>query len=153
MIRNYASRNFNKEYQSDSLSDTERSERMSRIRSSNTKLENEFIAALNINTRKKFVVNDVLVFGKPDIVFRKQRLCIFLDSDFWYGWQYPRWKRLLKNDFWRLKIERNRRRDRRVTQTLRRKGWIVLRFWEHNIKKDGQLCVRRVLEALECIPK
>jgi DNA mismatch endonuclease, patch repair protein len=73
---------------------------------------------------------------------------VFLDSDFWHGWQYPRWKHLLKNDFWRNKIEANRARDKKNTALLRRNGWTVLRIWEHNIKKDMNKSIGKVLELL-----
>lgn len=149
--KNYAKRNFRKVRDNDKLSEMERSERMSGIRSKNTKLENEFVSKLRTATKKKFYINDRSVLGNPDIVFRRQNVCIFLDSDFWHGWQYPRWKHLLKDEFWRAKIERNRKRDERVTRTLKRNGWVVLRFWEHNLKKESQLCVKRVVKSVEII--
>ncbi len=145
---NKLNRNFAKERSSDRLTVNERSKRMSLIRSSSTKFEQDFIDALKKQTRKKFTVNDKEVFGKPDIVFKRQKVCIFLDSNFWHGWQYPRWKHLLKNDFWREKIERNRARDKKVTQKLRREGWLVIRFWEHKLKKDKLHCVGKVVESL-----
>ena len=78
---------------------------MSKIRSKETKFEREFILRLKKSTRKKFKVNVTSIKGKPDIVFEKHKVCVFLDSDFWHGWQYPRWKHLLKDDFWREKIK------------------------------------------------
>ncbi len=72
----------------------------------------------------------------------------FLASDFWHGWQYPRWKHLLKNDFWRNKIENNRRRDRRTTQFLRRDGWKVIRIWEHEIKKGTTKNIELIINSL-----
>ena len=146
---NYSTRNFKKKRGEDKLSKQERSERMAKIRSRGTKFEKDFIAKLEKSTRKKFKINDITVLGKPDIVFIKYKVCVFLDSDFWHGWQYPRWKHLLKNNFWREKIERNRKRDIKVTQTLRKQGWTVLRFWEHNIKKNKTGCVRRVVESIK----
>ena len=146
--RNYSKRNFKKEREDDKLSVKERSQRMTGIRSKGTKFEKQFVSELKKATRKRFQVNDFTVLGKPDIVFKKRKMCVFLDSDFWHGWQYPRWKHLLKDDFWRQKIERNRKRDRKVTQTLRRQGWVVVRFWEHNLKKDQQRCVNKVVDLL-----
>lgn len=109
---------------------------MSKIKSSNTVFEQKFISELKKRTRVKFELNASDVRGRPDIVFKKKKICIFLDSDFWHGWQYPRWKNTLKDDFWRNKIERNRKRDRNVNQYLKRNGWKVMRFWEHDIKRD-----------------
>ena len=125
-----------------------RSELMSKIRSRDTKFEREFISALKKATRKKFKTNVVSIKGKPDMVFPKGKICVFLDSDFWHGWQYPRWKHLLKNDFWREKIENNRKRDRKTTAYLRKNGWIILRFWEHEIKKDAAIAVLKIEKAL-----
>lgn len=109
---------------------------MSKIRSTNTRFEKDFIIELKKKTGKKFRTNVADVRGKPDIVFQKEKVCVFLDSDFWHGWQYPRWKQILKNDFWKNKIESNRARDRKNTAYLKSKGWRVARVWEHNIKKD-----------------
>lgn len=107
---------------------------MSKIRSRDTKFEQEFIAELRKMTRKRFQTNVASIKGKPDIVFPKEKICIFLDSDFWHGWNYPRWKHLLKNDFWREKIEKNRKRDKKITIYLRKNNWKVFRIWEHRFK-------------------
>lgn len=95
------------------------------------------------------MLNSKELKGKPDIVFNRNKLCVFLDSDFWHGWQYPRWKHLLKNNFWRHKIEANRKRDKRNTVWLRRNGWTVLRIWEHNIKKDINAEIDNILILLD----
>src|SRR3990167_10097879 len=134
--KNYLNRNFKKERSEDLLATKKRSELMSKIRSRNTKFEREFIYALKKSTRKKFKTNVVSIKGKPDIVFQKEKVCIFLDSNFWHGWYYPRWKHLLKNDFWKKKIENNRARDRKNTAYLRNNDWKVVRVWGHEIKKD-----------------
>ena len=146
---NSLNRDFSKERDSDKLTVQERSRRMSLIRSKSTSFEQNLIAVLKKQTRKTFTSNDASILGKPDVVFKKSKVCVFIDSNFWHGWQYPRWKHLLKNDFWREKIERNRMRDRKVTQKLRAEGWVVLRFWEHQLKKDQSACVKRVMEALK----
>ena len=64
------------------------------------------MSELKKKTGKKFRTNVGDLRGKPDIVFQKEKVCVFLDSDFWHGWQYPRWKKVLKNDFDRLESER-----------------------------------------------
>lgn len=115
---------------------------MTKIRSSNTKFEELFIRELKRRTKRKFKRNVAHIKGKPDIVFEKERLCVFLDSDFWHGWQFPRWKESLKNDFWRKKIENTRRRDRKTTAYLRRSGWKVIRIWEHQIKSNTEIFLK-----------
>ena len=147
--KNYLNRNFKKERSDDSLSTKKRSELMSKIRSKETKFEQEIVCALKKTTRKKFQTNVASIRGKPDIVFHKYKVCVFLDSDFWHGWYYPKWKHLLKNDFWREKIENNRKRDRRNTSYLRRNGWTVLRFWEHEIKKNQEQVLREITLTLQ----
>lgn len=78
------------------------------------------------------------VFGRPDFVFPKLRLAVFVDGDFWHGhptrFQLPRTRR----EFWRAKITLNRARDRVVTKTLRSKGWRVLRVWESSLIRKLQ---------------
>jgi len=146
--RNYLNRNFRKKRRKDSLSTERRSELMSKIRSRDTKFEREFIFALKKATRRKFKTNVVSIKGRPDIVFLNEKLCVFLDSDFWHGWYYPRWKHLLKNNFWREKIENNRKRDKKTTSYLRRNGWKILRIWEHEILKNTQASVDQIINFL-----
>lgn len=147
-IKNYAGRNFKKERTNDKISKKKRSSLMSKIRSKNTKFEEEFISLLKKSTRQKFRTHVTDIKGKPDIVFDRTKVCVFLDSDFWHGWQYPRWKHLLKDDFWRNKIERNRDRDKEITAFLKRKGWKVVRIWEHEIKTDSIHCFKKVTEGI-----
>ena len=143
--RNYLNRDFKKQRKDDALPTKKRSELMSKIRSKDTKFERTFLGVLEKSTRKKFQTNVTSIKGKPDIVFRKDKVCVFLDSDFWHGWYYPRWKHLLKNDFWREKIENNRKRDRKITIYLRKNGWKVYRFWEHNVKKDIKKLINKII--------
>jgi len=145
---NYLGRNLSKEREPDKISKQRRSAVMSTIRSRGTKFESDFIKALRTKTRKSFRLNVKELRGKPDIVFDKYQTCVFLDSDFWHGWQYPRWKHLLKNDFWRNKIEANRKRDKKNTAWLRRNSWIVIRTWEHNIKKNIEGEIENILKSL-----
>jgi DNA mismatch endonuclease (patch repair protein) len=72
---------------------------------------------------------------RPDFVFRKVRLALFVDGCFWHG--CPKHATKPKNNaaFWRKKLAGNRRRDALVTRTLRRAGWRVLRVWEHELKR------------------
>jgi len=148
-IKNYLGRNFKRERSLDQLSGKARSKLMSGIRSKNTFFERDFIKALRKLTSLRFSTHVTAIKGKPDIVFRGQKICVFLDSDFWHGWQYPRLKHLLKNDFWRNKIESNRLRDRDTTRHLRRLGWRVIRIWEHSIKQDRQRELAKILHHLQ----
>lgn len=147
-IKNYAGRNFKKQRIPDKQTPQSRSVQMSKIRSKNTKFEEEFINLLNVAFPNKFVTHVRILKGIPDIVFEKQRVCVFLDSDFWHGWQYPRWKHLLKNDFWREKIIKNRQRDVRNTRLLKKAGWRVVRLWEHQVNTNPDRCIKKIRESL-----
>lgn len=80
--------------------------------------------------------------GKPDFIFRKARLAIFVDGCFWHG--CPKHLRRPKQNkaYWREKVSKNQNRDRFVTNALRRKGWRVLRVWEHELKNESRLVCR-----------
>ena len=147
-IKNKLGINFNRERQKDKTTTDKRSSVMSKIRSRGTKFETDFIDELSRMVKEKFETHVKDIRGKPDIVFRGKKVCVFLDSNFWHGWQYPRWKHLLKNDFWRNKIEKNRLRDRNTTQYLRREGWAVIRIWEHSIKNDIGVALRKIMDGV-----
>lgn len=85
--------------------------------------------------------------GKPDFVFRREKLAVFLDGCFWHG--CPRcYRRPRSNcEYWDAKVERNKRRDRYVNQQLRSQGWSVLRFWAHSLVSSSE-CVARLRRAL-----
>lgn len=147
-INNKLGRNFRKIRTADKLSRERRSLLMSKIRSKNTKFETNFVGELKKTVSLKFKTHVKEIKGTPDIVFAKQKLCVFLDSDFWHGWQFPRWRHLLKNKFWTDKIENNRKRDAKTTRHLKRNGWRVIRFWEHQLKTDSQKCLTKIKKAL-----
>lgn len=87
--------------------------------------------------------------GRPDFVFRRERVCVFVDGCFWHGCpRHATWPQQ-NGAFWREKILRNRARDRRVTRELRAAGWSVVRIWEHALKKPGPALarLRRALQS------
>ena len=145
--KNYMGRNFKKSRVAEKLSPIKRSSLMSKIRSKNTKFEGEFIAVASEKISNSFITHVRALVGTPDIVFEREKVCVFLDSDFWHGWQYPRWKHLLKDDFWREKIHKNRRRDIRNTRLLKRIGWKVIRIWEHQIKLSLEKAINKILNS------
>ncbi|HTC20400.1 MAG TPA: very short patch repair endonuclease [bacterium] len=146
--RNYVGRNYKNRRHKDKLSKKQRSSLMSKIRSKNTGLEKSFLYLLKESTSRKFKTHVKTILGTPDIVFEKEMICIFLDGDFWHGWQFPRWKHQMKNEFWRRKIEGNRRRDKRVQRYLKDKGWTVIRFWEHEIQTKPHESIRIIKDHL-----
>ena len=89
------------------------------------------------------------LFGKPDFVFPKLKLAVFVDGCFWHGCPLHATQPKTNAAFWRKKISANRTRDRLVTRTLRRRGWRVLRVWEHELKRNNEhKLVRRLLTHL-----
>jgi len=118
---------------------------MSRIRSSNTGIDIKMKKILTEN-KIKFVMYPKM-YGRPDFVIRNKRIAIFCDGDFWHGYQYKQKKKPPKK-FWRDKIENNMKRDIRISRRLRRNGWSVLRFWEHDIEKNPDKCKNRILGKL-----
>ena len=130
----------------DNLTPEQRSFTMSRIRSKDTTPELT-IRRLAHARGLRFRKHVRSLPGSPDLVFVRAKVVVFVDGDFWHGWRYPSWKNKLK-PFWKEKIGRNRDRDRRNFQKLRRKGWIVIRIWEHHVNSDPSQCVDRIEEAL-----
>jgi DNA mismatch endonuclease (patch repair protein) len=86
--------------------------------------------------------------GKPDFIFREQRLAIFVDGCFWHG--CPRCYRRPKSrrKYWDAKVDGNISRDRRNRARLRRMGWRVLRIWEHELVTSPMKCVRKLQRKL-----
>lgn len=86
--------------------------------------------------------------GRPDFVFRKERVCVFVDGCYWHGCPLHYRRPKSNRPFWDAKIARNQERDRRVTRELRAAGWTVVRLWEHALRKPGP-ALARLRRALE----
>lgn len=95
----------------------------------------------------RFRVHDPRLPGRPDVVFSSARVAVFVDGDFWHGWRFPAWAHKLA-PYWREKISRNRARDAMNFRRLRRHGWIVVRVWEHEVTRDLEKCIRRIVDAV-----
>lgn len=123
---------------------------MSRVRSSGSAIERQLGSALwkaGYRYRKQYPV-----FGKPDYVLVSAKIAIFCDSEFWHGYRWGRRTREAfksNQEYWHAKIERNRARDKKVKKELIRRGWIVLRFWEHEITSNLEGCIDKVRAAFE----
>ena len=89
------------------------------------------------------------IFGKPDFVFRRERVAVFVDGCFWHGCPRHATQPRTRAAFWVAKFARNQARDREVTRTLRRAGWTVLRVWECALaRKHWPRTAWRVARAL-----
>jgi DNA mismatch endonuclease, patch repair protein len=130
--------------------DPSRSALMSKIRGRDNKSERLFRKALwglGIRFRK----NDPRLIGKPDITIQKFRLAIFIDGEFWHGFNWNEKKNALKTNrgYWIPKIERNIERDRYINEALVEQGWQVIRFWEKEVKHHFGSCLTTVLREIE----
>jgi len=126
----------------DNLTPEQRSRTMALIRSKNTGPEltiRKLLHARGLRFRKH--VRGLP--GQPDLVFVSAKVIVFVDGDYWHGWRFPLWRHKL-SPYWKDKIENNRRRDLRNFRSLRRRGWLVIRLWEHQVKCDAEACVDRV---------
>lgn len=84
---------------------------------------------------------------KADLVFRRQRVAVFLDGCFWHGCpDHGRREHKVNEWYWPSKIERNMRRDADTDMRLREAGWTVLRIWEHDPLEDA---IKRVQQSLD----
>ena len=93
--------------------------------------------------------NYKLLEGKPDIVFLRAKIAVFVDGKMWHGYDWEHRKNDFKSnrEFWIPKIERNMKRDSEVTQELTRQGWKVMRFWDFEITKNLKLCADKIEQA------
>lgn len=119
---------------------------MGKIRGKNTKPEMLFRKAL---WRKgvRYRVDSKKLPGKPDISIQKYKLAIFIDGEFWHGYNWPERKPSLKSNrgFWIPKIERNMQRDQEVNAQLQEMNFTVFRFWTDEIKHNLDQCINDIL--------
>ncbi len=138
----------------DVLTKEQRHKNMQNIRSKNTKAERLLRKALwhhGIRYRKNYKE----LPGKPDIVITKYKIAVFVDGDFWHARGHednPGEQVQTNNTFWAKKLKRNIERDKEVNQALLEMGWLALRYWDSDVKKDCNACVKDILGYL-LIPK
>ena len=130
---------------------------MSRIRSRNTRLEVGFLKKLSAEVYPRgfrYRKHYSRLAGKPDIVFIKEKVAVFLDGDFWHGhnWKLRGLKSLRAElasykKFWANKIRNNVKRDIKATRDLRKAGWKVLRFWESDLKRRPDKIIKKILSV------
>lgn len=126
----------------DNLTREQRSYCMSRVRSADTGPERAIRSALH-KRGLRFRKHAKDLPGRPDLVFRSARVAVFIDGAFWHGYRLPAWEHTL-SDFWQRKIARNRQRDQKNFQRLRRMGWTVIRIWDHQLRHDIEECAARI---------
>ena len=103
----------------------------------------------------KFKRNYTKLYGAPDIVLAEKKIAIFVDGEFWHGYQWKKKKKKIKANrlYWIPKIERTILRDRQNNQNLKKDGWKVVRFWQKQIEEDLPTCLSKVKDIIEEKPK
>jgi DNA mismatch endonuclease (patch repair protein) len=132
----------------DNLTKEQRRKTMQSIRSKGTLPERLIMQELK-KRKIYFACHVNSLIGKPDIVFRRKKIVVFIDSDFWHG--HPTRCIMPKTNinYWSDKITRNRNRDKEVSRSLRQAGWKVIRLWAYDVKHHFDKCVQIILTNLE----
>ena len=128
----------------------QRSKIMSKIKGKDSKPElllRKALWAKNI----RFRIHDSTLPGRPDIVIKKYKLAIFIDGEFWHGYNWEKVKQRLQSNkaFWVPKIERNMQKDRISTNQLKEMDYIVFRFWSEEVIKYLDRVVNQISLYLE----
>lgn len=136
----------------DKLTPEQRRKNMQANKSSGTKPEILLAKAL-FARRHRYRKNNKTVYGKPDITFKKIKLAVFVDGEFWHGKDWENRKHSIKSniEYWHPKIERNIARDIEVSEKLQQEGWTVLRFWEREVMKELDRCIEDIEATIKLL--
>lgn len=134
----------------DTISKDHRSWNMSRIRSSNTKIEVEVRSWL-FKEGFRFRKNDKRYPGKPDVVLPKYKTVIFVNGCFWHrheGCKYATTPKT-RTDYWTDKFNRNIENDKKQKKQLEEMGWNVIVVWECELKKNFEDTMNKIVDCLK----
>jgi DNA mismatch endonuclease (patch repair protein) len=120
-----------------------KSEQMARVRSKDTAPEIVLRKAL-WKAGRRYRLRLKLLPGTPDLAFVSQKIAVFVDGCFWHGCPEHYTSPVRNAEFWKRKVERNMRRDRKADQDLAELGWIAIRIWEHEISQDLDAVVAKI---------
>jgi DNA mismatch endonuclease (patch repair protein) len=132
----------------DVLTQEQRKYNMSRIKGKNTGPEVKLRKMLFAKGIRGYRIHYNLP-GKPDIVFIKKKIAIFIDGCFWHKCPVCFQEPATRKEFWMKKIQSNVKRDEKVNELLKNDGWNVIRFWEHDVRKKPDEIVKKISEILE----
>jgi DNA mismatch endonuclease Vsr len=131
----------------DNLTRVQRRKNMQNIRSTNTKVE--LFVARELRKRGIYFVRNVeTIIGKPDFIFRRKKIAVFIDSDFWHGHSKRCIMPKSNKKYWNNKIKINRRRDKEVNMKLGKLGWKIIRIWEYDLKCRTDKCMEKILKVI-----
>ena len=124
------------------FSKEQRRKNMKVVKSVGSKIEVKLAKTL-WNFGYRYRKNDKTVFGKPDLTFKRYKIAVFADSEFWHGknWGVRKYDHKTNKKFWINKIEGNIKRDKVVNKRLKKEGWTILRFWGKDIEKNLDNCI------------
>lgn len=122
---------------------------MQAVKATGSKIEVALAKALFARGHR-YRKNDRSVFGKPDLTFKRLKIAVFVDSEFWHGKDWGERKHDHKSNkhFWHSKIEKNIQRDKVVNAHLLKEGWKILRFWGEDIQKNLGSCITKIEKAI-----
>ena len=129
----------------DTVSKKQRSYIMSQIRGTKTKPE---LIIKEKTDGRKLRYQPKGIPEMPDFANKTKKVAVFVDGCFWH--KCPRCYKPPKSNkkYWKAKIERNTKRDRYVNRKMKKEGWIVIRFWEHQVKKSESYVIKKINETL-----
>jgi DNA mismatch endonuclease (patch repair protein) len=127
----------------------QRSATMRAVPSRNTTAELKLRKALSESGIRGYRTHSSKLPGSPDLVFARAKLVIFVDGCFWHGCPKCYRKPATNEAYWRMKVERNRDRDKKVRSQCIRLGWTVARVWEHEIRRDPIKAANKVAQLLK----
>jgi len=128
----------------DNLTVEQRKKNMQNIRSVGSKAEQMVMQELS-RRKISFSKNVKKLPGKPDIVFMRKKIAVFIDSDFWHYHPDRFIMPKTNEEYWKKKITRNKERDSEVNQVLINIGWHIIRLWEYDVKKKFDECILKIL--------
>ncbi len=130
----------------DKLTPLQRSINMSKIKSENTSPE-VFVFRELKNMGIKFKKH-YKTHGKPDIAFPKQKIAVFINGEFWHGRNFKNYQNKLQ-EFWVKKISLNILRDKNNYKKLKNEGWVIIKIWDKDLKKNPQREIKKITKALK----
>jgi len=136
----------------DNLNPSDRRKTMQAVKGRNTSLERKLFSMLARMGIKGWRKNAADVKGKPDVIFDKRRIVVFVDGCFWHGCPSCRGKKPDTNfEYWNQKVKKNKARDTKTRRELTREKWRVVRIWEHEMYDTGSRnkIRRRILTVLK----
>ena len=132
----------------DNLTKEQRHKNMQNIRSRDTLPER--MTMRELRRRKIYFASHVAkIEGKPDIVFRRKKVAVFIDSDFWHGHPTRCIMPKSNREYWEKKIARNRERDKEVNSLLKKEKWKIIRIWEYDVKHHFERVIKRIIKAIK----